>query len=137
MKKSTVLSLVALSALVYSCKKDDDKSNAEKIVGKWNEISSIENDHYNNIDHRDTTIFPANYGTIEFQSNGTAIEKNASYADTSTYKVDGSKLILTYKGNNDSDTLTIKNLTGSDLSVLYREDYGNGEYYESTTNLKK
>jgi uncharacterized protein (TIGR03066 family) len=137
MKKSTVLSLVALSALVYSCKKDDDKSNAEKIVGKWNAIGFYENDHYNNADHKDTTIYPAGYETLEFTNSGTAIDKTSSWSDTATYKVDGSKLIMIYKGNNDSDTLTIKTLTDSDLQLGYRENYSNGDFYESITNLKK
>jgi hypothetical protein len=137
MKKSTVLSLVALSALVYSCKKDDDKSNAEKIVGKWNAISVYEHDHESGIDQRDTTTYAIGEQTLEFSNNGIAIEKTPIWSDTATYKIDGSKLIITYMGNNDIDTLTINTLTGTDLQLGYREDYGNGDYYESTTNLKK
>jgi hypothetical protein len=135
--KKTVLSVLALSALVFSCKKDDDKSNAEKIQGKWNEVSIIENAHTNGVDHRDTTKVPTGYATLEFLSNGTAYDNGANYKDTATYKVDGSNLILTYKGSTSSDTIQIKNLTGSDLS-LYLKDMGtNGDFDETTVNFKK
>jgi hypothetical protein len=135
--KKTVLSVLALSALVYSCKKDDDKSNAEKIVGKWSQTTLIENDHSNGVDHRDTTNIPSGYNTIEFTSNGKYYERGPIYTDTAIYKVDGSNLIVQYTGNANSDTLQIKTLTGSDL-VLYTKDMDtNGDYDEGTGIFKK
>lgn len=135
--KKTVLSVLALAALVASCKKDDDKSNAEKIIGKWYEVSLFENDHYNGADHRDTTLIPSGIVSVEFQSNGTAYENGATYKDTATFKVDGSNLILTYKGNSSSDTVQIKALTGTDLTIYYKDMDTNGDFYESTSNFKK
>jgi hypothetical protein len=137
MKKGTFLSLVAISALVYSCKKDDDKSNAELILGKWNEVSAIDNDHYNNIDHKDTSTFAPGVSTIEFKNNGIFIEKGSNYADTAAYKVEGSNVIVTYPQSTTSDTVVIKSLSGSDMQLYFKEVYGNNEYYESTSNWKK
>ena len=135
--KKTVLSVLALSALVYSCKKDDDKSNAEKIVGKWNEVRIIENAHTNGADHKDTATIPVGFASIEFLSNGTAYDNGPNYKDTATYKVDGSNLILTYKGNTSSDTVQIKNLTGSDLTLYIKDLSSNGDYDETTVDFKK
>lgn len=132
MKKSLFFSMVALSALVYSCKKDDDKSNAEKIQGKWNVMSVYYNDYYSSSNHRDTSTYATGTYTIEFTNNGKYIEKGATWSDTSGYKVEGSNLIVdTY------DTLQIRTLTGSDLQLYNKYYYNTGSYYESTANLKK
>ena len=133
--KKTVLSVLALSALVFSCKKDDDKSNAEKIQGKWNLIRMIDNDHYSNVDHKDTTDYPSGSYTVEFQSSGIAIEKTANFTDSSHYTVDGSRLIFKYSNN--SDTVNITTLTGSDLQVSAKEVYTGGDFYEHVSILKK
>lgn len=135
--KKTVFSVLALAALVASCKKDDDKSNADKIVGKWNQVNSIENDHYNGVDHRDTTNYPTGISSVEFTSNGKLYEKGPTYTDTANYKVDGSNLILTYGSNSSSDTLQIKTLTGTDLTVYYKDLDTNGDFYESSSSFKK
>jgi len=134
MKKGTILSVMALSALVYSCKKDDDKSTSELLLGKWNLIRAVENDHHNNLDHKDTTNYPAG-NTVEFQSNGISIEKSPGYTDSSTYKLDGSKLILSYANN--KDTLNISSISASDLQVSQKEVYTNGDFYERVVVLKK
>jgi hypothetical protein len=135
--KKTVFSVLALAALVASCKKDDDKSNAEKIVGKWNEVSIMQNTHSNGVDHRDTANVPVGLATFEFLSNGTAYDNGPTYKDTATYKVDGSNLILTYKGNTSSDTVQIKSLSGSDMSLYSKDMSSNGDYDEITVNFKK
>jgi hypothetical protein len=138
MKKRTVLSLVALSALVYSCKKDDDKSNAEKIVGKWNKVSTYYNNHVSGHDLRDTTTYSTGEYTWEFKNDGTAVETATWGTDNSTYTVTGSLLILHYNGNSDNDTFTIKNLTGSDMSLYMKDPYANSsDFEESTDNWKK
>jgi hypothetical protein len=135
--KKTVLSVLALSALVYSCKKDDDKSNAEKIVGKWNEVRIIENSHTNGADHKDTATIPVGFATIEFLSSGIAYDNGPTYKDTATYKVDGSNLILKYYGNTTFDTVQIKNLTGSDMTLYAKDPGSNGNYDETTVDFKK
>ncbi|MFL5748683.1 MAG: lipocalin family protein [Niastella sp.] len=135
--KKTVLSVLALSALVYSCKKDDDKSNAEKLIGKWNKITMIENNHEYGVDNKDTLNYPAGSTSIEFLNNGTFYEKARVYNDTGVYKIDGVNLFLTYKGNTESDTLTIKSLTDNDMTLYYKDAGSNGDYFESTGTYKK
>jgi hypothetical protein len=132
MKKSLFLTMLALSALVYSCKKDDDKSNAEKIQGKWSMVSYYDNDYYSNTNHRDTGTYATGAYTFEFTNNGKIYQKYNSWTDTSNYKVEGGNLIVdTY------DTLQIKTLNGSDMQLYSKETYGSSSYYESTMNFKK
>jgi len=131
MKKSLFLSMVALSALVFSCKKDDDKSNAEKIQGKWNVLSVYDNNYYGGSNHRDTSTYATGTYTIEFTNNGKYVESGPSWSDTSVYKVEGSNVIV------DTDTLQIRTLTSSDLQLYTKYYYSTSSYYEATANLKK
>lgn len=128
MKKSLFLSMLAVSALVYSCKKNNDQSS---IVGKWNLLTIYDNNTVSGVNHKDTTSYPSGSYTVEFTSNGKMYEKYNSFADTSTYKVEGSKLIVdTY------DTLKINTLSASDLQ-LYSKEVSGSNTYETTINLKR
>jgi hypothetical protein len=132
MKKSLFLSMLALSALVFSCKKDDDKSPAELIVGKWNLVQWTDNDYYNNTNHRDTGNFQTGQYTREFLSNGKVIDKYSSQTDTSVYKIEGSKLIIdTY------DTININSISGSDMQLYWKYSKTPTTYYEATETYKK
>ncbi|AEV98572.1 hypothetical protein A4D02_21535 [Niastella koreensis] len=134
--KKIVLSVLALSALVFSCKKDDDKkSTRDQLLGKWNFTSEIENHHYSGKDHFDTTKVPAGYATIEFKSNDSCIQIFNNQSDNSTFKVDGSSLIFKYTNN--SDTVTVKSVTGSELKIWYKDPYTADEWYEYTDVFNK
>jgi hypothetical protein len=138
MKKGIYLSVLALSALVYSCKKDDDKSTQELILGKWNQVSYIDNDYYSNKDHRDTTIYQAGQSTVEFLNNGKAIAKGIGYLDTMTYKIEGTKLLTSSNAaGTQFDTVNISHLSETEMKLYSKEVYSNGEYYEGTSSFKK
>jgi hypothetical protein len=134
--KKTVLSVLALSALVFSCKKDDDKkSTRDQLLGKWTLSSEIENHHYDGKDHLDTMPYPAGYATVDFKSNDSVIQVWNGQYDNSKFKVDGSNLIFQYSNN--ADTVIIKSLTGSELKLYSKDPYTVDEYYEYTDILKK
>jgi hypothetical protein len=132
MKKSLFLSMLALSALVFSCKKDDDKSPAELIVGKWNLVSYTDNDYYDGSDHKTTGNYATGAYIVEFTSSGKQYERHNGWIDSALYKVEGSKLIIdTY------DTLIIKSISGSDMQTYSKEITGASSYAESTNNFRK
>ncbi len=128
--------MLALSALVFSCKKDDKKSSSDQIIGKWTLVSHYENQFYSNAPHRDTTLYPSGYETIEFKTDGKlyiqGIDMNGPYKDTTAYKVDGSNLIL-----QGQDTLKISNISGADLQLYVKYQYAADEYDELWANYKK
>jgi|GEM_PF-5662097 len=134
--KKTVLSVLALTALIYSCKKDSDKkSTRDQLLGKWNSITDIDNHHYDGKDHLDTTNYPIGYSTIEFKSNDSCIQYWNGYPDYSAYKIDGSNLIFIY--TNESDTVTIKSLTDTELRTYSKEIISADKYNEHTDIAKK
>jgi hypothetical protein len=138
MKKSVYLSMLALSAIVFSCKKDKDKSAQELILGKWNYLGWTDNQHYSNEDHRDTAIYQVGYKTFEFLNNGVVVDKGTNYVDSMAYKFEGSKLLVSSNAARTKfDTFTVKTLTGSDLQLYTKKVYSNGDYYENTDNLKR
>jgi hypothetical protein len=135
MKKKIVF-MLALSALVFSCNKDDKKSTNELIIGKWSLESHYENQYYSNANHLDTIQYQTGVETLEFRSNGmvyaAGIDNNGPYKDTGVYKVEGSNLILdTY------DTLKISNISGSDLQLFTRYEYSADDWVELWANYKK
>jgi hypothetical protein len=124
--------MFALSALVFSCKKDDDKSPAELIVGKWNLVSYSDNDYHDSADHKTTGTYTMGAYLVEFTNTGKQYEKYNGWIDSALYKVEGSKLIIdTY------DTLTIKSITGSDMQLYRKKLTGANSYKESTKNYRK
>lgn len=128
--------MLVLSAIVYSCKKDDDKSPSDLIKGKWNVTTIYENQYYNNLDHRDTSTYAPGVETVEFSNNGIVYYagvygSGVNYKDTGVYKVDGSNLIM------DADTFKINSISNSDMQLYYKDFYGANSYDEQTINLKK
>jgi hypothetical protein len=136
MKKKIVF-MLALSALVFSCSKDDKKSTNELIIGKWNLVNHYENQYYNNANHRDTIPYQPGEEIMEFRNNGmvygSGFDNNGTpYKDTGVYKVEGSNLIIdTY------DTIKISNISGSDLQLFSRYEYSADDWVELWANYKK
>lgn len=140
MKKS-ILGLAALTALAFvACKKNDDQSNAQKIIAKWKHVNAIDKATTKSTGAvvSDTINFSAS-DYVDFRTNGyvyfyehTAIE---DYYDTAQYKVNGNQLIVTWAPN-DADTATITTLTGSALSTYEKTESTQtiDEYFD---NLKK
>jgi hypothetical protein len=135
MKKSTIVSLLALSVVVYSCKKDKDKSTQDRLIGKWSMVSAKWNDHYNGTNHYDSSSYGSGLFNVEFKSDGKVITSSSMSADkdTSTYKMLDDKRIVF----DNVDTLTINSISDNDFQLYYKEVYQNNEYYEEWQNFKK
>jgi hypothetical protein len=136
MKKKIVF-MLALSALVFSCSKDDKKSTNELIIGKWNLVSHYENQYYNNASHLDTIHYQSGVEILDFRNNGmvyaAGVNNNGTpYKDTGDYKVEGSNVII-----NTYDTLKISNISGSDLQFFTRYEYSADDWVELWANYKK
>jgi hypothetical protein len=145
MKKSLYLLVLGLSAFIFSCKKDDDKPTPtqeptaqELILGKWNFITSTDNDHYGNVDHRDTATYQAGSATREFLKNGMVVDKFSNFVDSMAYKFEESKLLISSNAARTKfDTFTVKSISATDMQLYSKEVESNGDYYEWTDTFKK
>lgn len=139
--KKTILSLMVISAIVYSCKKDDDnKVNGDLLIGKWNAESQYRNVFKNNAGKRDTTVYQAGMQSWEVTKTGkvylSVVTPGGTAKDTADYKLDGSKVILIAK-NNKKDTFNITTLTSTNLQVYKKLVTGTDAYTEYWINYKK
>jgi hypothetical protein len=137
MKKSTFLSLLALSLIAYSCKKDNDlNATQQKLIGKWNLRSAKLNNHYSGVSYYDSSSYAEGLINMEFKNDGTLIT-STSYSpnkDTSTYKMlDNQKMVI-----DGTDTVSVKKLTDTDLQIYVKTGPdSNGDYSEKWENYKK
>jgi hypothetical protein len=131
MKKKVLVSLASLSVLVFACKKDDDKSNAERILGKWNISASVWNEHYNGADHKDSTTFTTGAGYYNFINNAKVVMYNGSL-DTLDYKfINDNQLVI------DGDTNTIQSISDSQLKLYLKETLSSNYFYEEWDTFTK
>jgi hypothetical protein len=143
MKKISIISVLALSALVYACKKDNDskeepkKKPAELIVGSWSWVDVKEYVTRVTGVHEDTTYryFGAQDSVI-FEPNGKVITRRPStnFIDSSTYRfITDSTLVMW------DDTLKVPVLTENKLTFYWKDTiYGNaGGIRENWQELKK
>jgi hypothetical protein len=128
-----IASLLALFALVFSCKKDIAPSTPENLLGKWNLVSAEWNDHINGADHKDSSAYGTGELNIEFKNNGTVISSSPFHADTMPYKIlDAYNVLIA------DDTLKIRPLTSTSMQVYFRNLKNvTGDYYEEWDRLKK
>ena len=136
--KTTLTGLLLTAAIMHcvSCKKESTmltpKSTQEKLLGKWNMISEVDNDYYGGSSHITTYNFlPGDY--IEFRSDGRATTYNSGSTFTYDYGVINESKIWMGLPNYIYD---LKVFTETDLQ-LYRKNVTGADYYESTTNLKR
>lgn len=125
--KTVILAaLVVAGSLFTSCSKDDDNKDAP-IVGKWKEISSVEETFVNNVSTNtsEDDIDENNYDNYEFKSDGKFIN-TYSESDPSN----GQEVVNVYTGEG---TYTI---SGTKLSYIYDED-SDIEIYEFSVNNNK
>lgn len=115
MKKISIASLVALTLFTISCSKDKDKTDADRLQGKWYMTDSHGMLYFNgNAIPQNDTYYEGEF-TIEFKGN-MLISDGRLGRDSATYKlIDGPKIV------SGSDTTDIKNLTDSTLSFSYTD----------------
>jgi hypothetical protein len=126
MHKKLLLALVTTILFTY-CKKDKDPS----LEGKWNLESSIVNYYVDNVlDETETS--PGNGATIDFQTNGKVVIFQDGISETLPYTI-----LPNSKVDIGGDVAEIRNLTGSSVTLYFRDDYLPDEYAEIITNLKR
>lgn len=152
MKKISIISALALLALVYSCKKDNDsqedkkdndfqeepkKKPAELIVGRWAWVSSKEYVIPVSGAPKDTTT--RTFGpkdSLFFEANGRVITSilSTKYVDTNTYRFIADSTIVMW-----DDTVKISQITDNKLQFYTRDTiYGNaGGGRQTWDNLKR
>lgn len=130
--KKILFSMLAISALVFSCKKDDDKSNSELIIGKWDLTATYTAYTTNNVVvKRDTIKNNSGAFVLDFRNNGTVIIKTTNSTDTADYKVVGSMIL------SEGDTVNISKLNGSEMQFHNKNQYDANSFYEEWPTYKK
>jgi hypothetical protein len=138
--------MLALSALVFACKKDKGDDNGVKItkdslIGKWEMKVQYRHIVDNNTSKRDTLVLPAGFQGWVFMSN----DKLATYLrtpngmirDTGIFKVEGSNVIISKPGVAKSDTTKITKFSGSALQAYKKRVSGTNQYTELWFDYKK
>lgn len=137
--KKTILYMLALSALVYSCSKDDDTISNDQLVGKWNLSSQYRNVVTNNVGKRDTTNFSAGMQSWEFTKNGkvymSVLTPVGVARDTGEYKINGSDVILGTGAA--SDTFKLVSISNTALQAYTKLINSSTKYTEYWFNYKK
>jgi len=133
----SLLLLVTLTLTLGACKKDDDKSNSEKLVDKnWN-LTALTSDpaitfggvsftdlyaQSQDCDRDDLTIFKAG-GTVNYDEGATKCSQSDPQTTTGTWVLNTDETVLTVDG----ESWTILELNDNQLKVKYTDDFfGNG-----------
>lgn len=135
MKKCTMASMLGLSLLIFSCKKDKDKERTpeELLMGKWIMTEHIIHSYSSTRDVTDTAREQDLKITLEFLDNGKAVEQTPRTVDTFSYKLidNAQKLVLA------SDTMAVNALTGNQLKTYRKEVYSSSAYDEYFINYRR
>lgn len=135
MKTKFVLSLLVLSSLFFSCKKEDAKeaSTYDKLQGRWTMVSIVSNDHFGGVDHPGSEpIVAGDYA--EFLADGTLNTKLGGITDVGDYGIVSESQIWI---DSNTDIYDVRTLTSSSL-VLYNKDVTSStDYFETTVTLSR
>ena len=132
-----ILSIILLISTGFiACKKESitqPKTTQEKMLGKWNLVSTVTNDFYNGSPHLTTyTWLPSDY--IDFRANGKAYGYNNGSYDTTTYGIiDDSKMWI----EDAAYMYDIQTLSETDLKLYRKEIFSSTEYTEATATAKR
>jgi hypothetical protein len=142
--KKTVLSMLALCALVFACKKDKDDNNGlseQALLGKWEMKVQYRNVVTNNIGKRDTLVIPEGLQVWEFLKNGIIVRHGRSVGgvtrDTGIFKLDGSNVIISEEGATKGDTTKIIKFANTELQAYKKLINSSTKYTEFWFNYKK
>jgi hypothetical protein len=132
------LSLLSVCLLtIVSCKKEDEKTTAEKIQAKWQVESTYYNDHIAGED--DSETLPGNASDyFDFRADGKLYYNLDGDADTLNYALQNdTKIIL--QGSGFGTVFDIQNLTDNTLELYTKENDPDNtdDFSELAINLKK
>ena len=126
MKKLLAISLMGM-VLFTACKKDVEPS----LTGKWN-VETIVTKEYRNAVLINTITEPGDGYKYDFQTNGSLLIISFLNGSTHPYSI-----LPNSKVEIDGDVFEIRNLTASQVTLFFRQDYVPGEYDDLFINLKK
>lgn len=131
MKKISIFSVLALTLYAISCTKDKDKTDADRLQGKWYMTESHGFLYFNgNTVPINDTYYVGEF-TLEFKGN-LLIADGRLGRDSVTYKIiDGPKIVAS------GDTSDIKGLNDSTFSLSYIDRSIPGNVLEKTDSYKK
>jgi hypothetical protein len=146
MKNLSFLSIALLTFFVLffsACKKDDELSTRDKLIGKWNyELASYED--YENGELVDSGSDPIVGATIEFKENGTLVanfidrEDGSTQTDNGVWSLDGDNITIGEVG--DSETGKISEITTEKMTLAFEEEFtddGTTYLYKSEVRFTK
>lgn len=137
MKKSIIVSSLALFTIVYSCTKDTEIAAPipqDQLVGKWHLTSASWNSHYNGIDNKDSARFSRNELSYEFTRDGRVISLSPYYRDTLIYKILPGQLIVL----DNHDTIKINNPGNARMQWHIMNIKSEvGDFFEETDNFSR
>ena len=132
--KKVLFLMIACTALFTACKKDKEKTTAEKVLGRWKVTNTVENEFYNNTAHITTQAGIAS-DYVDFREDGKVYSKDGNDPEyVSAYTITGDDKITF-----DGETYDIKTLTDNQFVLYNKYVYPNtpSNYDEITYNLYK
>ena len=127
MKKLLAISLMGMF-LFTACKKDPVVEPS--LTGKWN-VETVVTKGYENSALISTDTEPGNGFKYDFQTNGNLLISSFLNATTFPYSIMANKVQI------DGDIFEIRDLTASQVTLFFRQDYAPGEYDDLFINLKR
>lgn len=137
MKKSIIVSSLALFTVAYSCTKDTEAAAPipqEQLVGKWHLTSAYWNSHYDGFDNKDSARFSVGELSYEFTKDGRVISLSPYYRDTLSYKILPGQLIVL--DNHDSIKISRMGNANMQWHILNIKSEA-GDFFEETDNFSK
>jgi hypothetical protein len=127
MRKILVLALLAMS-VITSCKKDKKDISLE---GKWN-VDAYTVNYYDDYILEETETVPGDGSTFDFQTNGQLVVFQDGATESQPYNIlPDSKVVVA------GDTLEIRNLTASTVTLYFQDAFSASEYAEIIIDLKR
>lgn len=137
MKKSIIVSSLALFTLAYACTKDNEAAatiSQDQLVGKWHLTSAYWNSHYDGIDNKDSARFSVGELSYEFTKDGRVISLSPYYRDTLSFKILPGQLIVL----DNHDTIKISQMGHANMQWHIKNiKSAAGDFFEETDNFSK
>jgi hypothetical protein len=128
MKKLLAISLMGMF-LFTACKKDP--AVEPSLTAKWS-VETIVTKEYRNAVLINTITEPGDGYKYDFQTNGNLVISSFLNSSTHPYSI-----LPNSKVDIDGDIFEMRNLTASQVTLFFHQDYVPGEYDELFINLKK
>ena len=128
MKKLLAISFIGI-VFFTACNKDP--AVEPSLTGKWN-VETIVTKEYENAVLINTNTEQGNGFKYDFQTNGSLLISSFLNGSSHPYAI-----LPNSKVEIDGDIFEIRNLTASQVTLFFHQDYAPGEYDELFINLKR